>query len=159
MKLSHVNAEGRARMVDVGEKPDTVRRAVAEGTIRVAPEALDMIRRNSGPKGNVLSTAEIAGVQGAKRTPELIPLCHPVALDHIEVQATLDETLPGVRVRATVRATGRTGVEMEALTAVAVALLTVYDMAKAADRGMNIGDIVLLEKSGGTRGDWSRSTL
>jgi cyclic pyranopterin phosphate synthase len=159
MKLSHVNAEGRARMVDVGEKPDTVRRAVAEGTIRVAPEALDMIRRNSGPKGNVLSTAEIAGVQGAKRTPELIPLCHPVALDHIEVQATLDETLPGVRVRATVRATGRTGVEMEALTAVAVALLTVYDMAKAADRGMNIGDIVLLEKSGGTRGDWSRNTL
>jgi cyclic pyranopterin phosphate synthase len=154
-----VNAEGRARMVDVGEKPDTVRRAVAEGTIRVAPEALDMIRRNSGPKGNVLSTAEIAGVQGAKRTPELIPLCHPVALDHIEVQATLDETLPGVRVRATVRATGRTGVEMEALTAVAVALLTVYDMAKAADRGMNIGDIVLLEKSGGTRGDWSRNTL
>jgi cyclic pyranopterin phosphate synthase len=159
MKLSHVDAEGRARMVDVGEKPATVRRAMAEGTIRVAPEALDMIRRNSGPKGNVLSTAEIAGVQGAKRTAELIPLCHPVALDHIDVQATLDEALPGVRVRATVRATGRTGVEMEALTAVAVALLTVYDMAKAADRGMNIGDIVLLEKSGGTRGDWSRSTL
>jgi cyclic pyranopterin phosphate synthase len=159
MKLSHLDAEGRARMVDVGEKPSSSRRAVAEGTIGMARETLEMIRRNSGPKGDVLSTAEIAGVQGAKRTAELIPLCHPLALDHVEVQATLDDTLPGVRVRATVRATGRTGVEMEALTAVAVALLTVYDMAKAADRDMSIGNIVLLEKSGGTRGDWSRSTI
>jgi cyclic pyranopterin phosphate synthase len=146
-------------MVDVGEKPVSDRRAVAEGTIRVGREALDLIRRNSGPKGNVLSTAELAGVQGAKRTAELIPLCHPVALDHVEVRATVDDTLPGVRIRATVRATGRTGVEMEALTAVAVALLTVYDMAKAADRAMTIDEIVLLEKSGGTRGDWSRDTL
>jgi cyclic pyranopterin phosphate synthase len=145
-------------MVDVGDKPDTTRRAVAEGTIRVAQPALDLIRRNSGPKGNVLSTAELAGVQGAKRTAELIPLCHPVALDHVEVQAAIDEAVPGVRVRATVRATGRTGVEMEALTAVAVALLTVYDMAKAADRSMSIGQIVLLEKTGGTRGDWSRES-
>jgi cyclic pyranopterin phosphate synthase len=146
-------------MVDVGDKPDTSRRAVAEGTIRVAPPALELIRRNSGAKGHVLSTAELAGVQGAKRTAELIPLCHPVALDHVEVQATIDESLPGVRIRATVRATGRTGVEMEALTAVSVALLTVYDMAKAADRGMSIEQIVLLEKSGGARGDWSRESL
>jgi cyclic pyranopterin phosphate synthase len=157
VKLSHVDAHGRARMVDVGDKPDTERRAVAEGTIRVAPAALDLIRRNSGAKGDVLSTAELAGVQGAKKTAELIPLCHPVALDHVEVQAAIDDGLPGVRIRATVRATGRTGVEMEALTAVTVALLTVYDMAKAADRSMEIGEIVLLEKTGGTRGDWSRN--
>jgi cyclic pyranopterin phosphate synthase len=146
-------------MVDVGGKPETARQAVAEGTIYVTPEALELIRRNLGPKGDVLSVAELAGVQGAKRTADLIPLCHPVPLDHIEVQAEVDEALPGVRVRATARATGRTGVEMEALTAVAVALLTVYDMAKAADRSMRIGDIVLLEKSGGTRGDWSRKGL
>jgi cyclic pyranopterin phosphate synthase len=157
MKLSHVDPHGRARMVDVGDKPDTARRAVAEGTIQVAPAALELVRRNSGAKGNVLSTAELAGVQGAKRTAELIPLCHPVALDHVEVQAAIDDALPGVRIRATVRATGRTGVEMEALTAVTVALLTVYDMAKAADRSMEIGNVVLLEKTGGTRGDWSRN--
>jgi cyclic pyranopterin phosphate synthase len=156
MTLSHIGADGRPRMVDVGEKPATDRRAVAEGLIRVGGEALDLIRRNLGPKGDVLSTAELAGIQGAKRTAELIPLCHPVPLDHVEVQATIDEAVPGIRVRATVRATGRTGVEMEALTAVAVALLTVYDMGKAADRSMSIGEIVLLEKSGGTRGDWSR---
>jgi cyclic pyranopterin phosphate synthase len=159
MKLSHVDTEGRPRMVDVGGKPETARRAVAEGTIQVTPEALELIRRNLGPKGDVLSVAELAGVQGAKRTADLIPLCHPVPLDHVEVQAEVDEALPGVRVRATARATGRTGVEMEALTAVAVALLTVYDMAKAADRSMRIGDIVLLEKSGGTRGDWSRKNI
>jgi cyclic pyranopterin monophosphate synthase len=159
VKLSHVDAEGRPRMVDVGGKPETARQAVAEGTIYVNPEALELIRRNLGPKGDVLAVAELAGVQGAKRTADLIPLCHPVPLDHIEVQAEVDDALPGVRVRATARATGRTGVEMEALTAVAVALLTVYDMAKAADRSMRIGDIVLLEKSGGTRGDWSRKSL
>lgn len=159
MTLSHLDAEGRARMVDVGEKPATSRRAVAEGTIQVAREALDLIRRNAGPKGDVLSVAELAGIQGAKRTAELIPLCHPMALEHIEVRATLDEGLPGVRVRATARATSRTGVEMEALTAVAVSLLTVYDMAKAADRSMRIGEIVLLEKSGGSRGDWSRTPV
>lgn len=159
MTLSHLDAEGRARMVDVGGKPATARRAVAEGAIVVAPAALEQIRRNSGPKGDVLSTAELAGVAGAKRTAELIPLCHPVPLDHVEVRASIDEALPGVRIRAAVRATGRTGVEMEALTAVAVALLTVYDMVKAADRGMRISDIVLLEKSGGTRGDWTRSEV
>jgi cyclic pyranopterin phosphate synthase len=157
MTLSHVDADGRARMVDVGGKPVTARRAVAEGTIRIAPDALELVRRNSGPKGDVLSTAEVAGVMGAKRTAELIPLCHPLALDHVEVRAVLDDAVPGVRVRATVRATGPTGVEMEALTAVAAALLTVYDMVKAGDRGMRIGDIVLLEKSGGTQGDWKRS--
>jgi cyclic pyranopterin phosphate synthase len=159
MKLSHVDAEGRPRMVDVGDKPVTARQAVAEGTIQVSPEALELIRRNLAPKGDVLSVSELAGVQAAKRTSDLIPLCHPVPLDHIEVHADIDDALPGVRVRATARATGRTGVEMEALTAVAVALLTVYDMAKAADRSMRIGDIVLLEKSGGTRGDWSRKSL
>ncbi|HET7038353.1 MAG TPA: cyclic pyranopterin monophosphate synthase MoaC [Gemmatimonadales bacterium] len=159
MKLSHVDAEGRPRMVDVGDKPVTARQAVAEGTIQVSPEALELIRRNLAPKGDVLSVSELAGVQAAKRTSDLIPLCHPVPLDHIEVHADIDDALPGVRVRATARATGRTGVEMEALTAVAVALLTVYDMAKAADRSMRIGDIVLLEKSGGTRGDWSRKNL
>jgi cyclic pyranopterin phosphate synthase len=155
--LTHVDPEGRARMVDVGGKAVTARVAVAEGSITLAPDALALVRGNSGPKGNVLSTAELAGVMGAKRTSELIPLCHPVALDHVEVRATLDETLPGVRVLATARARGRTGVEMEALTAVSVALLTVYDMLKAAGHDMRIGDIVLLEKSGGTHGDWKRS--
>ena len=156
MKLSHVDPEGRPRMVDVGDKPVTARQAVAEGAIYVSAEALELIRGYLAPKGDVLSVAELAGVQGAKRTSELIPLCHAVPLDHVEVHAHIDDALPGVRVRATARATGRTGVEMEALTAVAVALLTVYDMAKAADRSMRIGDIVLLEKTGGTRGDWSR---
>lgn len=158
MKLSHVDAQGRARMVDVGPKPTTARRAVAEGVIGMSPEALAQIHGNSGPKGDVLSTAELAGTMGAKRTADLIPLCHPLALDHVEVRATLAPEIPGVRIRATVRATGRTGVEMEALTAVSVALLTVYDMVKATGHDLRIGDVVLLEKSGGTSGDWQRSS-
>jgi cyclic pyranopterin phosphate synthase len=157
MTLSHLDAAGRARMVNVGGKPETVRRAMAEGTITMSPGAAELVRRASGPKGDVLATAELAGTMGAKRTAELIPLCHPVGLDHVEVEATLDDTLPGVRVRAAVQATGRTGVEMEALTAVSLALLTVYDMVKAAGHGMRIGAIVLLEKSGGTSGNWTRS--
>src|SRR6185503_7793034 len=134
--------------------PDSSRVAIAEGTIRMSAEAFDLVRENRGPKGDVLSTAELAGTMGAKRTSELIPLCHPIALDHIEVKADLDPGLPGVRVRASAKTVGRTGVEMEALTAVAVALLTVYDMVKAADRGMELGAIKLLEKSGGSSGSW-----
>ncbi len=157
MTLSHVDSAGRPRMVDVGEKSTTERKAVAEGLIRMTREALGEIERNASPKGDVLTTAELAGVMAAKRTAELIPLCHPLPLDHIAVEVALDPALPGVRARATARATARTGVEMEALTAVAVALLTVYDMLKAADREMEIGEIRLLEKAGGKSGNWRRS--
>lgn len=156
MTLSHVDPDGRAQMVDVGDKPDTARRAVAAGTITMAQSAFALVRDGVGPKGNILATAELAGVMGAKRTADLIPLCHPLALDQITVRAELDASLPGVRVEAAVRATARTGVEMEALTAVAVALLTVYDMVKAAGHDLTIGEIVLVEKTGGQRGDWRR---
>ncbi|OGU11611.1 MAG: molybdenum cofactor biosynthesis protein C [Gemmatimonadetes bacterium RIFCSPLOWO2_12_FULL_68_9] len=156
MTLSHLDAAGRPRMVDVGQKSATERTAVAEGTIRMAREALDQVERNAGAKGDVLTTAELAGVMAAKRTADLIPLCHPLSLDHVAVEVSLDPTLPGVRARATASATARTGVEMEALTAVAVALLTVYDMVKARDRGMEIGEIRLLEKAGGKSGNWRR---
>lgn len=155
-RLTHVDPSGRARMVDVGEKAPSARVAVAEGEIRMSAEAFGLLRENRASKGDVLSTAELAGTMGAKRTAELIPLCHPVPLDHVEVRAELRERLPGVRVRATAKTVGRTGVEMEALTAVAVALLTVYDMLKAADRGMEIGSVHLLEKSGGRSGSWHR---
>ncbi len=143
-------------MVDVGQKPETERAAAAEGAIRMSAEAFRRVADQAVAKGDALGTAEIAGTMAAKRTAELIPLCHPLALDHIEVRASLDDALPGVRIRARVRAVGRTGVEMEALTAVSVALLTVYDMVKSADRGMEILSVRLLEKSGGTRGDWRR---
>jgi cyclic pyranopterin phosphate synthase len=156
MTLSHVDADGRARMVDVGDKAVTERHAVAGGTITMSREALDLVRRNSGPKGDVLTTAELAGVMGAKRTAELIPLCHPVTIDHVRVQATVDEALPGVRVEAAVRASGRTGVEMEALTAAMVALLTVYDMVKGAGYDLRIENVELLAKSGGRHGTWTR---
>jgi cyclic pyranopterin phosphate synthase len=141
-------------MVDVGDKPESVRTARAAGRIRMSDEAYRLVERNSGPKGNVVSTAELAGTMGAKRTAELIPLCHPIGLDHVETVARLDAGLPGVRVEATARAVGRTGVEMEALTAVTVALLTVYDMVKAAGHTMEIGEVRLLEKAGGTTGNW-----
>lgn len=157
MTLSHVGPDGRAHMVDVGGKPVTVRRAVASGTITLTRETFVLVRDGSGPKGDVLSTAELAGVMGAKRTAELIPLCHPLPLDQIDVRAELDETLPGVRVEATVRTTARTGVEMEALTAVTIALLTVYDMVKAAGHDLRIGEIELVEKAGGRSGDWRRN--
>ena len=157
MKLSHVDAAGRARMVDVGDKPVTARTAVAEGGIRMSADAFRLVAEQAVAKGDVLGVSEVAGTLAAKRTADLIPLCHPLALDHVDVAASLDESLPGVRVRATARAVGRTGVEMEALTAVTVALLTVYDMVKAADRAMTIVDVRLLEKTGGTRGDWRRN--
>ena len=158
MRLSHVDEAGRARMVDVGEKPVTIRTAVAEGTIRMSPEAYRLVAERGVAKGDALAVSEVAGTLAAKRTAELIPLCHPVGLDHVEVTATLDETLPGVRIRAAAKAVGRTGVEMEALTAVSVALLTIYDMVKAADRGMEIEKVRLLAKTGGTKGDWRRDT-
>ena len=156
MKLSHVDEAGRARMVDVGDKPITVRTAVAEGAIRMSREAYRLVADHAVAKGDVLAVSEVAGTLAAKRTAELVPLCHPLGLDHIEVAASLDDALPGVRVRASAKAVGRTGVEMEALTAVSVALLTVYDMVKAADRGMAIEGVRLLEKTGGTHGDWYR---
>jgi cyclic pyranopterin phosphate synthase len=157
MKLSHVDAAGRARMVDVADKPITVRTAVAEGAIRMSAEAYRLVADQAIAKGDVLAVSEVAGTLAAKRTAELIPLCHSLGLDHVEVEASLDESLPGVRVRALAKAVGRTGVEMEALTAVTVTLLTVYDMVKAADRAMEIERVRLLEKTGGAHGDWRRA--
>ena len=156
MRLTHLDDSGRARMVDVGDKTATRRTAVAEGRVRMSATAFEAVRDQAVAKGDVLRIAEVAGTQGAKRTSELIPLCHPLALDAIRVEATLDEALPGVRVTATASAVARTGVEMEALTAVAVACLTVYDMVKAVDRGMSIEGVMLLNKTGGTRGDYAR---
>jgi cyclic pyranopterin phosphate synthase len=146
MKLSHLDQAGRARMVDVGDKPMMDRSAVATGTIRMSPEAFRLVAEQAIAKGDVLAVSEVAGTLAAKRTAELIPLCHPLGLDHVEVEVSLAEALPGVRIWARVRTVGRTGVEMEALTAVAVALLTVYDMVKAVDSGMVIGDVQLVEK-------------
>ena len=146
MKLSHLDQAGRARMVDVGDKPMMDRSAVATGTIRMSRDAFQQVADQAVAKGDVLAVSEVAGTLAAKKTAELIPLCHPLGLDHVEVEATLAESLPGVRVWAKVRAVGRTGVEMEALTAVTVALLTVYDMVKAADAGMVISDVQLVEK-------------
>jgi cyclic pyranopterin monophosphate synthase len=155
-KLSHVDAEGQARMVDVGAKTQTHRVARAGGSIRMKAATLDAIRGNEIAKGDVLGVARLAGIMAAKKTADLIPLCHPLGLTDIDVQLSLDPKLPGVRVEATSQTIARTGVEMEALTAVSVALLTVYDMAKAIDREMVIGDIVLLAKTGGKEGPWSR---
>ncbi len=147
MKLSHLDAEGRARMVDVGDKPVSDRTAVASGAVLMSREAFELVAGEGVPKGDVLAVAEVAGVMGAKRTGELIPLCHPLGLDHVQVEARLDPALPGVAVTATARVTGRTGVEMEALTAVAVACLTVYDMVKAVDKAMVIQDVKLVSKT------------
>jgi cyclic pyranopterin phosphate synthase len=155
--LSHVDEEGRARMVDVGDKPVTSRTAVAEGAVAMSREAYELVAAQAIAKGDVLRVAELAGVMGAKRTAELIPLCHPLALDLAKVEAVLDPALPGVRLTATCRTSGRTGVEMEALTAVSAACLTVYDMVKAVDRTMEIRDVRLVEKTGGSRGDWARA--
>jgi cyclic pyranopterin monophosphate synthase len=156
VKLTHLDESGRARMVDVGAKPESHRTASAEGAVRMSREAFALVAAQGIAKGDVLAVAELAGVMGAKRTGELIPLCHPLALDLAEVEARLDDALPGVRITATAKVTGRTGVEMEALTAVAVACLAVYDMVKAVDRGMTIEGVQLLSKTGGTRGDWRR---
>ncbi len=153
MKLSHLDQAGRARMVDVGDKPLLDRTAVATGTIRMSPDAFRQVAEQAIAKGDVLAVSEVAGTLAAKRTAELIPLCHPLGLDHVEVEASLAESLPGVSVRAKVRTVGRTGVEMEALTAVAVALLTVYDMVKAVDSSMVIEDVRLVEKQKAPRDD------
>lgn len=155
MTLSHVGPDGGARMVDVGGKDVTRREATAEGRVRMSADAFDLVRSNQVAKGDVLAVARLAGIQGAKRTAELIPLCHPLALDRVDVQLTLDDALPGVRVVATVATEGRTGVEMEALTAVSIACLTVYDMVKSADRAMTLEAVRLVHKSGGRSGDYS----
>ncbi len=151
-ELSHIDAQGRARMVDVGGKAVTERHAVAEGRVLMQPETLALIRASALKKGDVLTTAELAGVMAAKRTHELIPLCHPLLLNKIAVELRLVDEPPSVAIRAEVRCSGQTGVEMEALTAVSVAGLTVYDMAKAVDRGMRIDAIRLREKDGGRSG-------
>ena len=156
-ELTHLDGAGGARMVDVGGKAETLRSATAEGSIRMSAEAFRLVADGAVTKGDVLTVSQIAGTMAAKRTAELIPMCHPLGLDHIAVRASLDDGLPGIRVQATVRTTGKTGVEMEALTAVSVALLTVYDMVKSADRQMEMLAIRLLEKTGGSRGDWRRS--
>lgn len=156
MKLTHLDEAGRARMVDVGGKPISERTAIAEGAVRMSREAYELVASAAVEKGDVLAIAEVAGVMAAKCTGALIPLCHPLGLDAVQVSARCDADLPGVRIVATARATGRTGVEMEAMTAVAIACLTVYDMVKAVDREMAIEQVRLLEKRGGTRGDWLR---
>ena len=153
-ELSHVNSQGILRMVDVGDKPISDRMATASGSIRMALNTLNLIRDNALKKGDVIATARVAGIMGAKRTAELVPLCHGLTLSDVDVRFKLDDSLPGVLVEASVRSTGQTGVEMEALTAVTLALLTVYDMAKAVDRAMMITDVVLREKRGGTKGDY-----
>ena len=151
-KLTHLDSQGAARMVDVGGKPETARSATATGRIRMSPESLAAVRDGSGPKGDVLAAARIAGFMAAKKTGELIPLCHPLSLDAVQVEFAFEDDA----VRATARAslTGRTGVEMEAMTATSVALLTIYDMAKALDKGMVIEGVRLLEKTGGKSGTW-----
>ena len=154
-RLSHLDAQGQAHMVDVGAKAETSRTAIAEGSVVMAPETIAIVRDGNAKKGDVLGTARLAGIMAAKRTHELIPLCHPLLLSKIAVDLELDESLPGVRVRAEVRMKGQTGVEMEALTAVSVACLTVYDMVKAVDRAMRIENIRLLHKSGGKSGDYN----
>jgi len=150
--LTHIDTGGEAIMVDVSDKATTVREATAEGCVIMEPATLALIRQGDAKKGDVLGTARLAGIMAAKRTPELIPLCHPLLISRVKVDCVIDETLPGVRVTAMVRITGQTGVEMEALTAVSVACLTIYDMVKAADRGMRIDGIRLLRKSGGRSG-------
>lgn len=153
-KLTHLDETGAASMVDVGEKNETRRFAEAEGLVMMAAETLDLIRQGTAKKGDVIATARIAGIMAAKRTHELIPLCHPLLLEKVSVDLDYEPALPGIRVRASARVSGKTGIEMEALTAVSVACLTIYDMAKAVDRSMTITGIRLLRKDGGRSGDW-----
>ncbi len=152
-QLTHLDAEGRAQMVDVGDKVATQREAVARGSVRMEPATLRLILSGGMPKGDVLAVARVAGIMAAKRTPELIPLCHNLLLTHVSVQIEPDATASALLIAATVRTSGQTGVEMEALTAVSVAALTIYDMCKAVDRSMRIGDIRLTEKRGGRSGE------
>ncbi|MEB2843489.1 cyclic pyranopterin monophosphate synthase MoaC [Rhizobiales bacterium RZME27] len=156
--LTHIGASGEAHMVDVGDKAETTRIATAEGFVRMLPETLALIREGNAKKGDVIGTARLAGIMAAKKTSDLIPLCHPLMLTKVSVEIEEDGALPGLRVVATAKLSGKTGVEMEALTAVSVACLTIYDMAKAADKGMEIGGIQLLTKSGGKSGNWRRES-
>ncbi|MBY0278263.1 cyclic pyranopterin monophosphate synthase MoaC, partial [Candidatus Binatia bacterium] len=155
-RLTHVDRSGRARMVDVGDKPVTQRVAIARGMVRMRPATAAKIAANAIAKGDVLATARIAGVLAAKRTGELIPLCHPLPLEFVDVRLAVDAKRGTVAIEAEARITARTGIEMEALTAVSVAALTIYDMCKAVDRGMTIEDVCLVKKSGGRSGDWVR---
>jgi len=156
MRLTHLDTEGQANMVDVGEKAETQRVAVAEACIVMRDETLNMILEGNAQKGDVLGAARIAGIMAAKKAHELIPLCHPLLLNKVSVDISADRELPGFRVTASARVTGKTGVEMEALTAASVACLTIYDMAKAVDRGMTITGVRLIEKSGGKSGHYRR---
>ncbi len=156
-RLTHLSASGEAHMVDVGEKRETMRQAIAEGSVLMTAQTLAAILSGNAKKGDVLATARIAGIMAAKKTHELIPLCHPLMLSKVAIEIEPDEAMPGLTVRATVRVSGQTGVEMEALTAVSVACLTIYDMAKALDKGMTLTGIRLLEKTGGKSGTWSRA--
>jgi len=156
-KLTHFDARGQAHMVDVSGKAETARAAVAEGHVTMTPETLALVTEGTAAKGDVLGIARIAGITGAKRTSDLIPLCHPLPVTKVAVDLAPDPDLPGVRIRATVKTSGRTGVEMEALTAVSAAALTVYDMLKAVQKDMEIGGIRLLSKEGGKSGPWTRA--
>jgi cyclic pyranopterin phosphate synthase len=153
VELTHLDDQGRVRMVDVGAKPDTERVAVARGEVRMRPQTLRLIAEKGVPKGDVLAVAQVAGIMAAKRVPELIPLCHPLLLSKVDVQFHIDEQASRIEITAEVHSTGKTGVEMEALTAVSVAALTIYDMAKAVERTMRIGEIRLVRKSGGKSGE------
>jgi cyclic pyranopterin phosphate synthase len=157
LRLSHVDRSGRPRMVDVSAKPVTARRAVAEAIVTMSAETLSLVIDGGGAKGDVLGVAELAGVMGGKRTSELIPLCHPLPLTDLQVSITPDRAAGGVRIRAEAATTGQTGVEMEAMTAASIAALTVYDMVKGVERGVTIGTVRLVSKSGGKSGEWTRS--
>jgi cyclic pyranopterin monophosphate synthase len=157
--LTHLDSAGRARMVDVGDKPATERRAVAQAVVRVSPETAGKVLAGDAPKGDVLGVARIAGIQAAKRTSELIPLCHPLALTFVRVEGSVDVSDGRIVLTAEARTTGPTGVEMEAMTAASVAALTVYDMVKGIERGAEIAEVVLLEKSGGRSGRWARDAV
>ena len=155
-RLSHLDEDGRARMVDVGGKPPTERSATASAMVKLSPAAARVVAQGDAPKGDVIGVARIAGIQAAKRTSELIPLCHPLSLSHIDVDASVDRRAGEIRITARARTHGPTGVEMEALTAAAVAALTVYDMVKGIERGAHIAEVALLEKSGGRTGTWQK---
>jgi len=154
-KLTHIDETGRAAMVDVSDKSVTSRRAVASGSVKMSQATLDLVKAGDNKKGHVQSVAELAGIMGAKKTSELIPLCHPLPLSKVNVRIKIEHDLPGLTVTAETKTTGQTGVEMEALTAVSIACLTIYDMLKAAEKGIMIGEIKLLQKSGGKSGDWT----
>ena len=154
VKLTHIDSKGNARMVDISEKRDTKREAVAAGKIKLSPTTYDLVKKGHGPKGDIFTVAKIAGIMAAKRTYDVIPLCHPLSITHIDVGYTLYDKKHAIEIKSTVRTKGQTGVEMEALTAVSVAALTVYDMCKSASKGIVIGPIRLLEKTGGKSGNW-----